>query len=134
VVAALAAKIRAGRIMSVWQWEFWQGGVWPYVALVIFGFLPSEIWRSLSIFIASGVDEKSEFLEWVRAVATALLAGVVANILLTPPPALAAAPLWARIGAIAAGLAVYRIAGRSVIAGVIAGVACIVAAAAYMKG
>lgn len=119
--------------MSLWQWEFWQGGIWPYIALVIFGFLPSEIWRSMSIFIASGVDEKSEFLGWVRAVATALLAGVVANILLTPPPALAAAPLWARIGGILAGLAVYRLAGRSVIAGVIAGVAVITAAAQYLR-
>ena len=119
--------------MSIWQWEAWSGGFWPYVALILFGFLPSEIWRTVSIFIASGVDERSEFLEWVRAVATALLAGVVANILLSPPPALAAAPLWARIGAIGVGLAIYRLARRSVIAGVVGGVGSIVVAAALFN-
>ncbi|MBM3608105.1 MAG: AzlD domain-containing protein [Alphaproteobacteria bacterium] len=115
---------------DIWRWEYWQGGFWPYIALVIFGFLPSEIWRTVSVFIASGIDEKSEFLEWVRAVATALLAGVVANILLNPPPALASAPLWARAGAVLAGLIFYRLLGRSVIAGVIAGVVCVIIASA----
>ncbi|MDB5569403.1 MAG: hypothetical protein JWN93_586 [Hyphomicrobiales bacterium] len=107
----------------------WSGGLWPYVALVLFGFLPSEAWRFLSIFLARGVDEGSEILEWVRAVSTALLAGVVANILITPSGALASVPTGARLAAMGFGLAAYFVFRRSVIGAVVAGEAAILAAA-----
>ena len=114
---------------EVWNWSWWSGGLWPYLAVIIFGFLPSEVWLMLSVFAASGIDQKSKVLEWVRAVSTALLAGVVANIVLAPSGALALAPLWARLGAMALGLAVYFCVRKSVLAGVIAGVVAIIAAA-----
>lgn len=109
--------------------DAWSGGLWPYFALILFGFLPSEIWRMLSVLVGHGIDEKSELLEWVRAVATALLAGVVANILLTPSGALATVPLLARFGAMGIGLAVFALTRRSVIAGVVVGEIAIVGAA-----
>jgi hypothetical protein len=56
----------------------------PYLALVLVGFLPNEIWRVLGIVIARGLDESSELLVWVRAVATAVLAGIIAQLILTP--------------------------------------------------
>ena len=117
--------------MSVWTTTFdhWSGGLWPYLAIVLFGFPPSEAWRAASIFLARGIDEGAEILEWVRAVSTALLAGVVANILFTPSGALADVPLAGRLAAMAFGLAVYFLRARSVIAGVAAGEAAIVAAA-----
>lgn len=108
------------------QLDWWSGGLWPYLALILFGFLPSEVWRIMSVFIGRRIDEGSPLLEWVRAVSTALLAGVVANILLTPSGALASVPLAARLGAMAIGLAVYAIAGRYVIWAVLAGEAAIV--------
>ncbi|MGE3247218.1 MAG: AzlD domain-containing protein [Beijerinckiaceae bacterium] len=108
--------------------------MWPYLARVIFGFLPSEVWRLMSIYIASGIDEKSEVFQWVRAVSTTLLAGVVANILLAPSGALAKVPLAARLGAMGIGLAVYFLTGRSVINGVLAGVGTVIAAAWYFAG
>ncbi len=118
---------------DVWSWSWWSGGLWPYLAVIIFGFLPSEIWRVLSVFVARGMDENSEILEWVRAVSTALLAAVVANILIAPSGALALAPLWARLGAMLLGFAAYWFIRKSVIAGVFTGVAAI-AAAAYWIG
>lgn len=108
------------------QLDQWSGGLWPYMALVLFGFLPSEVWRVLSVFIGRRIDEHSPLLEWVRAVSTALLAGVVANIILTPPGALAAVPLFARLGAMAIGLGVYAITGKSVIGAVVAGEVAII--------
>jgi hypothetical protein len=108
------------------QLEWWSGGLWPYVALVIFGFLPSDFWRMLSVFIGRRIDENSPVLEWVRAVSTALLAGVVANIILSPSGALATVPLFARLGAMAVGLSVYAVMGRSVIGAVLAGEAAII--------
>lgn len=117
--------------MSVWSATFdqWSGGLWPYLAVILFGFLPSEAWRFMSIFLARGIDEDAEILEWVRAVSTALLAGVVANIVFTPSGALAGVPLAGRLGAMGIGLAVYFARRRSVIWGVAAGEAAIVAAA-----
>src|SRR5205814_9878213 len=50
-------------------------------ALPISGFLPNEVWRMLGLWLGGGVDEGSELLVWERAVATAILAGVIAQIL-----------------------------------------------------
>jgi AcrR family transcriptional regulator len=74
------------------------------LVLVLAGFLPNEIWRMLGLWLGGGVDEGSELLVWVRAVATAILAGVIAQILVFPPGALASVPDWLRYGAVAAGL------------------------------
>src|SRR3954454_15372754 len=64
------------------------GALWPYLMLIAFGFLPSEIWRVLAVFLARGFDERAEIFVWVRAVATTLVAGVVAKILIAPAGAL----------------------------------------------
>ncbi len=58
---------------------------------------------------------------WVRAVATAILAGVIAQILMQPPGALASVPDWLRYGAVAAGFAVSWLTRRSIFAGVVCG-------------
>ena len=91
------------------------------VVLVIAGFLPNEAWRMLGLWFGSGVDEGSEVLVWVRAVATAILAGVIAQILVQPPGALASVPDWLRYGAVAAGFSVFMLTRRSIFAGVVGG-------------
>lgn len=89
--------------------------------LVIAGFLPNEVWRWAGLWFGSGVDEGSEVLVWVRAVATAILAGVIAQILVQPPGALATVPDFLRYGAVAVGFAGFMLARRSTFAGVAAG-------------
>ena len=64
------------------------------LVLVVAGFLPNEVWRMVGLWLGGGVDEGSELLVWVRAVATAILAGVIAQILVQPPGALASVPDW----------------------------------------
>jgi branched-subunit amino acid transport protein len=91
------------------------------LVLVIAGFLPNEVWRMLGLWLGGGVDEGSELLIWVRAVATAILAGVIAQILVQPPGALASVPDWLRLGAVAAGFAVFMLTRRSIFAGVVCG-------------
>ena len=61
------------------------GGWYPFVILLVAGFLPNEVWRLLGLVIGGGIEESSEILVWVRAVATAILAGVIAQILIVPP-------------------------------------------------
>ena len=91
------------------------------LVLVIAGFLPNEIWRMLGVWLGGGVDEGSELLLWVRAVATAILAGVIAQILVSPPGALASVPDWLRYGAVAAGFVAFLVTRQSTFAGVACG-------------
>ena len=72
--------------------------------LLVAGFLPNEVWRMLGLWFGGGIDEGSELLIWVRAVATAILAGVIAQIVVQPPGALASIPEWLRYAAVVAGL------------------------------
>ena len=91
------------------------------LVLVVAGFLPNEIWRMAGLWFGTGVDEGSEILTWVRAVATAILAGVIAQIVVEPPGALASVPDGLRYGAVGAGLLVFLLTRRSIFAGVVAG-------------
>jgi len=105
------------------------GGLWPYLVLVLVGFLPNEVWRWLGIVVSRGLDESSEIVVWVRAVATALLAGVIAKITLFPPGALATVPASVRIAAVVIGFLGFLALRRSVFAGVAIGEAVLVAGA-----
>lgn len=97
------------------------GELHAYALLLLVGFLPNEIWRMLGLVVARGVDEDSEFFVWARAVAVAVLAGVIAKLILFPPGALADVPVSIRLGAIACGLVAFLLVRRSVFAGVAAG-------------
>ena len=103
--------------------------LWPYLVVILVGFLPTEIWRVLGVLLSRGLDEKAEILVWVRAVATTLLAGVVAKLLFAPSGALAAVPLAGRFGSIAVGLAAFFLLRRSALLAVLLGEAALVAAA-----
>jgi hypothetical protein len=95
--------------------------LYPYLVLILVGFLPNEIWRMLGVVVARGLNEESELLVWVRAVATAVLAGVIAKLTFFPPGALATVPIWVRLVAIAIGFIAFLSIRRSVFAGVAAG-------------
>jgi hypothetical protein len=95
--------------------------LWPYVVLILVGFLPNEIWRWLGFALARGVDEGSEILVWVRAVATAVLAAVISKLIFFAPGALATVPLAVRLVAITAGFAGYIVFRRSIFVGVATG-------------
>jgi len=94
--------------------------LWPYLLLILVGFLPNEIWRVLGLVLARGLSEDSEIVVWSRAVATAILAGVIAKLILFSVGALAAIPLALRVSAAACGFLAF-LARRSVFAGVLAG-------------
>ncbi|MCA1395010.1 branched-subunit amino acid transport protein [Bradyrhizobium sp. USDA 4524] len=97
-------------------------GDWHALAILfVAGVIPNQIWRMLGLWFGGGIDENSELLVWVRAVATAILAGIIAQIVVQPPGALASVPDWLRYGAVAAGFVVFMLARKSIFAGVIAG-------------
>ena len=91
------------------------------VVLLLAGVIPNQIWRMLGLWLGSGIDEGSDLLMWVKAVATAILAGVIAEILVHPPGALASVPDFLRYGALIAGFTVFMLTRRSIFAGVVSG-------------
>ena len=93
----------------------------PYLALILVGFLPNEIWRVLGLFLARGLNEDSEIVIWSRAVATAILAGVIAKLILFPTGALATILLSVRLAATACGFLAFVAIKRSIFAGVLVG-------------
>lgn len=97
------------------------GELWPYLVLVLVGFLPNEVWRVLGFVAARGLDDNSEIVMWVRGVATAVLAAVIAKLTIFAPGALADVPLVVRLVAVACGLAAFFLIRRSVFAGVLVG-------------
>jgi hypothetical protein len=99
--------------------------LWPYLVLVLAGFLPNEIWRLLGLVLARGLNEDSQIVVWSRAVATALLAGVVAKLILFANGALTTVPLSVRVGAAVVGFLAFAALKRSVFAGVIGGEAAL---------
>jgi hypothetical protein len=70
----------------------------------------------------------------VRAVATALVAGVVARIVLIPPGALAEVPLWVRLAALGCGFLAFYLVRRSAFAGVLVGEIVLIAGAVAFGG
>ena len=91
------------------------------VMLVLAGVIPNQVWRMLGLWLGSGLDEGSDLLMWVKAVATAILAGVIAQILVEPPGALASIPAHLRYGALVVGFVAFMLTRRSIFVGVVAG-------------
>lgn len=97
----------------------------PVLALILFGFLPNEVWRVVGLMLVRGLDENSQIIVWVRAVATAMLAAVMAQLILSTSGPLAGIPAGVRVGAACLGFAAFLIARRSVFVGVLVGEAAV---------
>ena len=91
------------------------------LVLLLAGVIPNQIWRMLGLWLGGGLDEGSDLLVWVKAVATAILAGVIAEILMHPPGALASVPDFLRYVALIVGFIVFMLTRRSILAGVVSG-------------
>ncbi len=83
--------------------------------------MPYQIWRRLGRGVGGGSAEGAVRLVLVRAGASAVLAGVIAQILVQPPGALAGVPGVVRSAALAAGCAAFFAPRRSIFAGVACG-------------
>lgn len=100
--------------------------------MLLVGFLPTEIWRSLAVIAGRRVQEGSEIFIWVKAVASALLAAVIARLILMPSGTLADIPLALRLGCVLAGVAGFFAFRRSILAGVLAGEAVLIGGALWL--
>ena len=93
---------------------------WPFVFILLAGWLPTDIWRYLGVLSAGRVDEHSPLAALARSVATALVAAVIAQLVFFPRGALAAVPTLVCVAALAGGFAAYLASGRRILAGILA--------------
>ena len=93
---------------------------------VVLAFLANDLWRWLGVVASDRIDEESLLFVWIRLVATALVAGLVAKFIVAPSGGLAAVPLWLRLSAVALGLTAYAAGRRSLALGVGTGAATLV--------
>lgn len=100
---------------------------WPYLFILIAGWLATDIWRFLGVYVGGRLSDDSGLLVLVRCVATALVAAVIGNLVVFPGGSLAATPLALRIGAVVAGFIAYLVFGKRVIASIIAAEAVLAA-------
>ncbi len=91
---------------------------WPYFFIFVAGALATDVWRWIGVIAGGALREESEALTWAKAVATALVAGVVGQLIVFPSGELAATPLALRIAAAALGWAAFMLARKSVLVGV----------------
>ncbi|MBL8582715.1 MAG: AzlD domain-containing protein [Rhizobiaceae bacterium] len=91
---------------------------WPYLFILIAGWLATDMWRFLGVYFGGRISERSEALVAVRAVATALVAAVIGNLIVFPTGALADTPLALRLGAAGLGFAAFLLARRKMLLGI----------------
>lgn len=100
---------------------------WPYAFILAAGWLATDGFRFLGVYLGGRIAEESEALVAVRALATALVAAVIGNLVVFPSGALAEAPLWMRVAALAIGFAGYLALRRNILFGILLGEAVLLA-------
>lgn len=99
---------------------------WPWVFILVAGWLANDVWRFLGVAFSGRLTETSPIFAHVKAVATALVAGVIAQLILFPTGELAASSTTLRLAAVVIGFVAFRLARQHILAGVAAGEAAFV--------
>lgn len=102
-------------------------GFGGYLVLLLVAVLAHEPWRWLGFLVGARLDPEGEFFQWVKAVSTALVAGLVGRLLFFPSGALASVPSAVRITAFSVAVAIYVFSGRSLWWAIVAGSTTLVA-------
>lgn len=97
--------------MSVFADHSWT----PYLFIALAGWIATDFWRWMGVLAGNRLREDSESLNWVKAVATALVMAVTAKLVVQPTGSLAEVPAWIRIGAACLGFAAFLVGGQRVI-------------------
>jgi hypothetical protein len=96
-------------------------GYGGYLVLLLIALIAHEPWRWLGLVLARNLKVDGEIFTWVRAVATALVAGLVMRLVLFPAGILADVPLFIRLGALAGALVAFALTRRSLGFGIATG-------------
>ena len=88
-------------------------GWWPFVYILIAGWFATDFWRFVGVLLGRRMSETSQAFLFVRAVATSLVAAVIARLILFPSGTL--------------GFFAFLLAGQRVAVGVASAVGILVA-------
>ena len=100
---------------------------WPFLFILVAGWLATDAWRYLGVYLGGRIRDDSEVLVLVRTIATALVAAVIGNLILYPSGELANTSAALRIGAAVTGFIAYLVARKSIIIGIIVAEAILLA-------
>lgn len=114
------------------NWTSFSDWWWPFLFILLAGALPTYVFRLMGVVVGGRVREDQEILVLVRAIATALVAGVIAQLILYPNGALADSPLWLRVGSASAGFAAYLAAGKRLVVGILVAEILLVSGLLYL--
>ncbi|MFD2239020.1 AzlD domain-containing protein [Aureimonas populi] len=105
--------------MSDWTFYALPDPWWPFLFIILAGWLPTDIWRYLGVLSSGNLSESSPVLQLVRSIATALVAAVIARLVLYPTGSLALLPDAVRVGAMAGGFLAFLLLRRSIVLGLV---------------
>jgi branched-subunit amino acid transport protein len=92
---------------------------WPFAFILIAGWAMTYPWRALGVYLGGRIREDAEILVLVRAVATALVAAVIGNLICFPAGPAADTTFALRILSAAIGFVAYFTIGRKVLLGIL---------------
>lgn len=92
---------------------------WPFAFILIAGWAMTYPWRALGVYLGGRIREDAEILVLVRAIATALVAAVIGNLICFPAGPAADTTFALRISAAAIGFVAYFTIGRKVLLGIL---------------
>jgi branched-subunit amino acid transport protein len=100
------------------------------LTLVLLAAAATFLWRFLGVVLSSRLRAEGAWIQWMTAVAYAVLAALAARMLVLPVGDLATIPLWIRLAGAGVGIAVFFITKRNALAGVLTGTLAFMALAA----
>lgn len=103
--------------MTFEAFDYWW---WPYLYILIGGWLATDAWRFLGVYFGGRISDDSQAIVFVRCVATALVAAVIGNLIIFPSGELANTSLVLRFSAAVAGFAAFLALNRNMLAGIVA--------------
>ncbi|OCW56597.1 AzlD domain-containing protein [Hoeflea olei] len=107
-------------------YETYDAWWWPYLFIAVAGWLATDIWRWLGVLVGNRLKQDSAALTWVRAVATALLAAVIAKLILYPTGELRNVPVALRLTAAGIGFGAFLLAGKRIWVGIATALALLI--------
>lgn len=102
--------------MTFESFDYWW---WPYLFITIAGWLATDFWRWMGVVAGNRLKEGSLPLLWVRAVANAMIAAIIAKLILMPSGSLADFDLAIRLCAVGLGFVLFMLAKQKIAVGVV---------------
>ena len=112
--------VRLGSAVT-WTYDAIDAWWWPYAFILLGAAIPTQMWKWLGVVAAGRLTEDMPIFHYVRAVATALVAAVIAQLIVFPTGVLAEVPLWLRLAAGASGFVAMELADRRGWVGILVG-------------